>query len=316
MQERWLRPSIADADFNQQIVRRRLRVFNKNIEVAIVVENAGVQQLVLLFVARALAVGLDQVVVRIGAMRVLVEVLHVGVRGGAVEVEVVVLYVLAMITFAVGQAEKPLLKDRIFAVPQRNREAQHAVDVANPGQTVLAPAVCARARLVMREIIPGIAVLAVIFADSAPLPLAQVGTPFFPRNLGLVAFPQASALGGCCSCYRFGFFNGPFQIGLARDDALSHCTTLPESGFRRQVQSQIDASRKRVSTTYARAIAVAPTMRKPLKTPLRARINRYPHGTACLRGGGGLSNHKRGRALEVRSSLGFARPRLTGRQKE
>src|SRR5271170_3533382 len=267
MQECWLGASIADADFNQQIVGRRLRVFNKDVEVAVVVENAGVQQLVFLLVARALAIGLDQVVVRIGAMRVLVEVLHVRVRGSAIEVEVVLLYVLAMIAFAVGQAEEPLLKNGILAVPQGDREAQHAVDVGNSRQTVLAPTVCARARLVMREIVPGIAVLAVVFADGAPLPLTQVGAPFFPRNLGLVAFLQTRALGGCRSEYWLGFFNGPFQIGLARDDALSHCTTLPESGFRRQVQSQIDASRKRVSTVWARAIAVAPTMRKPLKTP-------------------------------------------------
>src|SRR5277367_3811150 len=219
MNGRRLGTSITDADFDQQVVGRRLRVFNKNIEVAVVVEDAGVQQLVFLFVARALAVGLDEVVVWIGAMRVLVEVLHVRVGGSAIEVKVVLLYVLAMITFAVGQAEKPLLEDRIFAVPQRDREAQHAVNVANPGQTVLAPTVCARARLVMREIVPGIAVLAVVFADGAPLPLAKVGTPFFPRNLGLVAFSQASALGGCRSYYRCGFFNRPFQICLAWNDA-------------------------------------------------------------------------------------------------
>src|ERR1700689_2069355 len=236
MQQRGLGASITDADFDQQIVGRRLRVFNKNVEVPIVVENARVQQLVFLFVARALAVGLDDVVVRRGALRILVEVLHVGVRGSAVAVEVVLLYVLAMITFAVGQAEKPLLKDRIFAVPQRNREAQHAVDVANPGQTVLAPTVCARARLVMREIVPGIAVLAVVFADGAPLPLAEVGTPFFPLNLGLMAFPQASALGGCRSCYRLGFFNRPFQIGLAGDDDHSRALGFILRTFSKGIQ--------------------------------------------------------------------------------
>src|SRR5271170_7799735 len=248
MQERGLRTAIAYADFDQQIVGRRLRVFNKDVEVAVVVEHAGVQQLVFLFVARALPVGLDEVVVRIGAMRVLVEVLHVGVRGGAVEVEVVLLYVLAMITFAVGQAEKPLLKDRIFAVPQRNREAQHAVNVANPGQTVLAPTVCARARLVMREIVPGIAVLAVVFADGAPLPLTQVGAPFFPRNLGLVAFLQASALGGCRRCYRLGFFNRPFEIGLRRNEARSHCITLRRSQFSRAKYTRLILALRRPST--------------------------------------------------------------------
>src|ERR1700734_1001669 len=226
MQERWLGASIAYADFDQQVVGRLLRVFDKNVEVAVVVENAGVQQLVFLFVARALAVGIDEVGVRIGAMRVLVEVLHVRVGGSAIEVEVVLLYVLAMITFAVGQAEEPLLEDRILAVPQRNREAQHAMNVGDPRETVLAPSVCARARLVMREIIPGIAVLAIVFADGAPLPLAQVGPPLFPRYLGVVAFPQASAFGGGRSYYRLGFFNRPFQICLPWNDAGSHFISL------------------------------------------------------------------------------------------
>ena len=60
----------------------------------------------------------------IGRLRVLVEVLHVRVRRRAVEVEVVLLDVLAVIPLAVGQAEQPLLEDRILPVPQRQGEAQ------------------------------------------------------------------------------------------------------------------------------------------------------------------------------------------------
>src|ERR1700735_2995198 len=163
-----------------------------------------------------------------------------------------------MIAFAVSQAEKPFLKDSILAVPQRNREAQYTVDVANPRQTVFAPPVCARARLVMREIIPGIAVLAVVFADGAPLPLAQVGPPFFPRNLGVVAFPQASGFGRCRSYYRLGFFNRPFQIRLAWNDALSHCISPRRGQFSRgQVHSQFEAPRKRVPASWKSATRTA-----------------------------------------------------------
>ena len=70
----------------------------------------------------------------------------VGVR---VEVEVVLLHVLAVVALAVGQAEQPLLEDRILAVPQRQREAEQLLVVADAGEAVLAPAVGARARLVV-----------------------------------------------------------------------------------------------------------------------------------------------------------------------
>jgi hypothetical protein len=36
--------------------------------------------------------------------------------------------------------------------------------------------------MVVREVIPGIAVFAVVLANRAPLPLAQVGSPFLPRD--------------------------------------------------------------------------------------------------------------------------------------
>ena len=74
-------------------------------------------------------------------LRVLVQVLHVAVRRRAVEVEVVLLHVLAVVALAGRQAERPLLQDRVGAVPQREREAQQLVAVADAGQAVLAPAV-------------------------------------------------------------------------------------------------------------------------------------------------------------------------------
>lgn len=47
----------------------------------------------------------------------------------------------------------------------------------------------------MGEGIPRVAVLAVILPDGPPLPLTQVWAPFFPRHLGIVAFPQTCAFG-------------------------------------------------------------------------------------------------------------------------
>jgi hypothetical protein len=63
------------------------------------------------------------------------------VRRRAVEVEVVLLDVLAVIAFAVGQAEQALLQDRVFAVPQREREAQPLFVVGNAAEAVFSPAI-------------------------------------------------------------------------------------------------------------------------------------------------------------------------------
>ena len=103
----------------------------------------------------------------------------VGVR---VEVEVVLLDVLAVVALAVGQPEQPLLEDRVLAVPQRQREAQPLLVVGDAGEPVLAPAVGARARLVVAEVVPGVAVVAVVLAHGAPLALGEVRPPLPPGH--------------------------------------------------------------------------------------------------------------------------------------
>ena len=45
MQRRFLRPAIVNRDAHQNVFRRRLRVFDEHIQVAVVVEDAGVEQL-------------------------------------------------------------------------------------------------------------------------------------------------------------------------------------------------------------------------------------------------------------------------------
>ena len=89
-----------------------------------------------------------------------------------VEVEVILLDTFAMIAFAVGQPEQAFLKDRIFAIPQGQRETEALLVVGDAGQTIFSPALGARARLVMGEVIPGVAALAVVLAHGPPLTLA------------------------------------------------------------------------------------------------------------------------------------------------
>ncbi len=154
-------------------------------------------------------------------------------RRRAVKVEVILLDVFAMIALAVGQPVQALLDDRVSAVPQRERKAQDAMIIGNAGQTVLAPAIGARARLVVGEIIPGVAILAVVLTYRSPLALAQVGAPLFPRHRGLAAFPQPPVLraGGrsgvrgtliCLLCFTFSTSNALFHGHPLRLFALSY----------------------------------------------------------------------------------------------
>ncbi len=173
--------AIADGDLNQQILGRFFRIFDEHVEVAVVVEHAGVEQFVFEFIAPAAAAGVDKIGIGKRRLRILVQVFHVRVRGRAVEIEIVFLDVFAVVALAVGQAEQTLLEDRVFAVPQCDGETEPLAIVGDAGQTVFAPAVGARPSLIVREVVPGVATFAVIFADGSPLPFAEIGPPFFPR---------------------------------------------------------------------------------------------------------------------------------------
>ena len=124
MDRRRLRPAIAHADLDEDVLRRLLGILHKDIEVAIIVEDTRIQQLVLHVATITLFVLLDQIAVRESRLRILVQVLHVGMRGRAVEVEVVFLDVFAVVGLAVGQAEHAFLEDGVFAVPQGHAKAK------------------------------------------------------------------------------------------------------------------------------------------------------------------------------------------------
>src|SRR5262249_6086358 len=88
--------------------------------------------------------------------------------------------VLAVIALAVAQSEQPLLEDRVAPVPQRQREAKQLAAVGDAGESVLAPPVRTVLCVIMGEVVPGVAVGAVVFAHGSPLPLAQIRPPLLP----------------------------------------------------------------------------------------------------------------------------------------
>src|SRR5262249_2514136 len=98
----------------------------------------------------------------------------------SVEIIVKFFHVLGVIALAVAQAEHALLQDRVLAVPESDRDAQALLRVAKAADAVLAPPIGTAGWGVMGEIVPGIAVGAVVLAHGAPLALAYIGPPLAP----------------------------------------------------------------------------------------------------------------------------------------
>ena len=184
-----VRASVHHRDPHQDVVGPGLGVFDRDVEVAVLGEDARIHDLVfgnVPPVAFGLAAGVlvDQVVVREGGLRVFVQHPHVGMGRGAVEVPPELLDVLAVVALRIGEPEHPLLQDGIPAVPEGQRKAPRLVVVAKARDTVLAPAVGPGAGVVVRQVVPGVAVRAVILANRAPLAFAEVGPPALPALVG------------------------------------------------------------------------------------------------------------------------------------
>ena len=132
VERRRLRAAVVDRDLDEDVLGRRLGVLDEDVEVAAVVEDAGVEQLVLGLgsIARR-RFSSSRLRVRVLRLRVLVEVLQVGVRRRRVEVEPVLLDVLAVVALGVRQAEEALLQDRVLPVPEREGEADALVAVGD-----------------------------------------------------------------------------------------------------------------------------------------------------------------------------------------
>ena len=115
-------------------------------------------------------------------------------RRRAVRVEINFLHVFTVVSLRTGHTEKALLQERVPPVPKPEGETKPLLEIANAADPVFAPAIRARSRLLVRKIIPGIAVRAVILAHRSPGPLRQVRSPKMPA-LVLVIFREALLLG-------------------------------------------------------------------------------------------------------------------------
>ena len=146
-----LRALVPNDDPHQDVGRRRLRVVDLDDPVAVVIEDAGIEQLVLGLELGSCARCPDQVVVRERGLRVVVAPAQPGAARDGIEVPPVLLDVLAVVALPVRQPEHPLLEDGVDPVPQRERERQPIEDVGHARHAVFVPAVGARPGVVVRE---------------------------------------------------------------------------------------------------------------------------------------------------------------------
>ena len=175
-----IRPMINDCDLDQHVFRVEFGVLDEHIEIAVLREDARIQQFELRLFAAPLRVHLDELLIGIGGVRVFVEGFHVGMAGCGVEIEVVLLDIFTVIALRSSQPKKTLFEDGVFPVPERKSEAEMLLSIADAEQAIFVPAIDAGARVVVREVVPGRSVGAVVFTHGAPSPITQIRPPLLP----------------------------------------------------------------------------------------------------------------------------------------
>src|SRR5215472_9379588 len=186
------RAAIESGDSNEDVFHIRFGIFDKDIEIAVVGKNSRIEQFKFRLGSAAPRVFFDQSFVGEFGLRILVQHAHVAVRGSRIEIEIALLYILAVVALIPGHAKEAFLEDGIAAVPERETETHHLVAVADSADAVFAPAIRARARMVVREVFPRGAVAAVIFSNRAPLALGKVRAPALPILLFLASLFEAA----------------------------------------------------------------------------------------------------------------------------
>ena len=190
-----LGPAVDDPHLDQEVIGSLLRIVHEDIEVALGVKNARVQELEFRVLAGPVAVLGDKPLVGERRLRILVEGLHPRMRRRRVEVEVALLHILAMIALLVGEPEEALLQVGVLAIPEGERETKPALAVGDAQEPVLAPAVGTALGLLVGEILPAFLVGGVVLPHRPPLPFGKIRAPALPVLLAALVFGEPVGLG-------------------------------------------------------------------------------------------------------------------------
>ncbi len=196
MQGRGFRPTIPGGDFDENVFNVGLGVFEEDIEVAVLREDARIEQLELGLGTATLLVFFQELEVRELGLGIFVEHAHVAVCGSGVQIEIALLDILAVVALIAGEAEEPLFEDRILAIPKAKSKADELVTIAEAADAVFAPAIGAGVGMLERKEFPGGAVGAVILPNRAPLAVGEIGAPALPVLFSLACFFQTMVFRG------------------------------------------------------------------------------------------------------------------------
>ena len=202
METSGLGAAIGHGDANQNIIRRSLGIFGKDIKVPAILENAGIGQFEFRLLAAAPPIFFHQLHVGKFRLRIFVERLEVGMRRRRIQVEITLLYILAVIALRTGETKEPLFQNRIAPIPERQREAKPAFTIRDAEQSILSPAIGPAARVLEGKILPAISISRVVLAHRAPLALRQIRPPALPILDPLCILGQALIFGA----YRISVF--------------------------------------------------------------------------------------------------------------
>ena len=115
---RLISTAVDHANADEQVFGAGFGVINEDVEVAVVIKDAGLHQLVFGLVAATATVLFQQVLVGEFLLRVLVQPPHEAVGWGIEQMKEIVLEVFAVVALTIGQAKGPLFQDRVTAIPK------------------------------------------------------------------------------------------------------------------------------------------------------------------------------------------------------
>ena len=102
--------------------------------------------------------------------------------GDCIEVVIDLFDILPMIPLIGIQSEEPLFEDRIGPIPKGGSEEKNLEAVREARNSIFSSPIGAHSGVIVRKIVPGVSVGAIIFAHRAPPSLRYVGSPFLGRG--------------------------------------------------------------------------------------------------------------------------------------
>src|SRR5215469_15161838 len=102
MNDRGFRSAVSRRNLNENIVRAALGVFHKNIEITVIIENPGIDQLVFRIQFSSAPIFSHQRGIGELPLRILIENLEIRMRGSRIQVVIELLDILAVISFFAG----------------------------------------------------------------------------------------------------------------------------------------------------------------------------------------------------------------------